>query len=376
MDKVDVVVIGAGVVGLAIAARFSQQHKQVLIIDRHEQVGEETSSRNSEVIHAGIYYPKGSLKAQLCVEGKTLLYEHCQQYKVAYKAVGKCIVAVTQQEQSELNSIQLKAQENGVLDLEPLSRKQLNNLEPNLNAYGGLLSPSTGIIDSHGYMQSLLWQVQQAGSYFVGNSKFIHAEKNSSGFTLTIKNCQDNTHSQIGCDLLINSAGLHAQECAQHIEGVDQAAIPELFYCRGHYFTYQGASPFQHLIYPVPEKNTSGLGIHSTLDLAGQIKFGPDVQYIDHLDYRFSNKDQQVLKNKFLNAITRYWPQIDPKKLQTGYTGIRPKIQGPNQAFKDFAIHDQSQHSVAGLVNLFGIESPGLTSSLAIADYVYQKAAC
>ena len=373
MDKVDVVVIGAGVVGLAIAQKFSQHHKQVLIIDKNEQVGQETSSRNSEVIHGGIYYPQDSLKAQLCVRGKSLLYEHCQQYNVPFKKVGKCIVAVTQQEQSQLNDILIKAKNNGVLDLEALSGGQLKTLEPNLHAHSGLLSPSTGIINSHEYMQSLLWQAEENDGFFVGNSEFIHAEKKQSGFSLTIKNSQDNTHSQIHCDILINAAGLNAQQCAQNIQGVHPESIPTLYYCRGHYFTYQGRSPFQHLIYPVPEKNTTGLGIHSTLDLAGQIKFGPDVQYINEVDYQFPANDHGKLKGQFVQAIRRYWPQINPEKLQAGYTGIRPKLQGSQQAFKDFAIYDESQHSVAGLVNLFGIESPGLTSSLAIAERVYLK---
>ena len=375
MDKVDVVVIGAGVVGLAIAQKFSQHHQQVLIIDKNEQVGQETSSRNSEVIHAGIYYPQDSLKAQLCVRGKNLLYQHCQQYKVPFKKVGKCIVAVTQQEQSQLNEILIKAKNNDVLDLEALSVKQLKSLEPNLQAHSGLFSPSTGIINSHDYMQSLLWQTEEKEGFFVGKSEFIQAEKKLNGFSLTIKNSQDNTHSKIQCDILINAAGLNAQQCAKSIEGVNHQSIPKLYYCRGHYFTYQGPSPFGHLIYPVPEKNTTGLGIHSTLDLAGQIKFGPDVQYINEVDYQFSIKDHDQLKAQFVQAIRRYWPQINPEKLQAGYTGIRPKLQGSQQDFKDFAIHDESQHGVEGLVNLFGIESPGLTASLAIAEMVYLKIA-
>ena len=373
MDKVDVVIIGAGVVGLAIAAKFSRLNKQVLIIDSNQQNGQETSSRNSEVIHAGIYYPQNSLKAQLCVRGKTLLYEHCQQYKVPFKKVGKCIVAVTPQEQAQLNNISIKAKQNDVLDLKELSAKQLNVLEPQLSAHSGLLSPSTGIIDSHEYMQSLLWQIQENGGYFVGNSEFIHAIKQTNGFSLTIKNTQDNTHSKINCNILINAAGLMAQQCAQNIEGLGSDMIPKLFYCRGHYFTYQGRSPFQHLIYPVPEKNTTGLGIHSTLDLAGEIKFGPDVQYIKEVDYQFEDSNEK-LKAHFVHAISRYWPQIESEKLQAGFTGIRPKLQGENQGFQDFAIYGESQHGMTGLVNLFGIESPGLTSSLAIAEMVHKNA--
>lgn len=370
MDKVDVIIIGAGVVGLAIAAKISQQYKQVLIIDPHNQVGQETSSRNSEVIHAGIYYPQDSLKAKLCVRGNALLYRHCQQYKVPFKKTGKYIVAINEQEQKQLNQIKLKANNNGVSDLEFLNSHQLIKEEPQLTAHSALISPSTGILNSHEYMQSLLWQAQQNGAFFVGCSELIAAQKNETGFNVEIKNTIDETSNQISCNLLINAAGLNAQHCANNIEGLSKSNIPPLFYCRGHYFTYQGKSPFKHLIYPVPEKNTAGLGIHSTLDMAGQIKFGPDVQYIDHINYQFDASGADQLKARFVQAIKRYWPQLDTEKLQPGYTGIRPKLQGPDQGFMDFAIHDQSHHGVEGLVNLFGIESPGLTASLAIAEHV------
>ena len=370
MDKVDVIIIGAGVVGLAIAAKISQRYKQVLIIDTNDQVGQETSSRNSEVIHAGIYYPQDSLKAKLCVRGNALLYSHCQQYKVPFKKTGKYIVAVNEQEQVQLNQIKLKANNNGVSDLEFLNSQHLAKTEPQLTAHSALFSPSTGILDSHEYMQSLLWQAQKNGAFFVGCSEFIKALKNKEGFSVEIKNTLDETSSQINCSLLINAAGLNAQHCANNIEGLSSSDIPPLFYCRGHYFTYQGKSPFKHLIYPVPEKNTTGLGIHSTLDMAGQIKFGPDIQYIDQINYQFDEQGINQLKTRFAQAIKRYWPHLNTEKLQTGYTGIRPKLQGPGQGFMDFAIHDQSQHGVEGLINLFGIESPGLTASLAIAEHV------
>ncbi len=370
MDKVDVIIIGAGVVGLAIAAKISQQYKQVLIIDPHNQVGQETSSRNSEVIHAGIYYPQDSLKAKLCVRGNALLYRHCQQYKVPFRKTGKYIVAVNEQEQAQLNQIKLKANNNGVSDLEFLNSRQLIKEEPQLNAHSALVSPSTGILNGHDYMQSLLWQAQQNGAFFVGCSEFIKAQKNENGFTAEIKNTVDETSNQISCNLLINAAGLNAQHCANNIEGLSNTNIPPLFYCRGHYFTYQGKSPFKHLIYPVPDKNTTGLGIHSTLDMAGQIKFGPDVQYIDQINYQFDEQKVEQLKAHFAQAIQRYWPQLNIEKLQPGYTGIRPKLQGPGQEFMDFSIQGQSQHGVEGLVNLFGIESPGLTASLAIAEHV------
>lgn len=373
MDKVDAIVIGAGAVGLAIAAKLSERFSQVLIIDQHPEIGQETSSRNSEVIHTGIYYPQGSLKALLCVRGKQLLYDFCQRYDVPHKAVGKLIVAQTDA-LSQLESIQQKAIGNGVDDLTLLGAKQLATLEPQLQltasnkAQSALFSPSTGIIDSHVYMQALLHQAESNGAFFVGNSQFKCATKNNDGFVVEIVNVTDHSISELCSPILINSAGLHAHTVAHHIENLNPESIPKLHYCRGHYFSYSGKSPFNHLIYPVPEKNITGLGVHGTLDMAGQLRFGPDVQYIHDLDYRFSPN----LKETFSAAIKRYWPSLDPDKLQPAYTGIRPKLHGPNDAPQDFMIHGQNEHNIEGLVNLYGIESPGLTASLAIAEHVNQ----
>ena len=371
MDTVDAIVVGAGAVGLAIAAKLSERLAQVLIIDQHPEVGQETSSRNSEVIHAGIYYPQGSLKAQLCVRGKLLLYDFCKQQDVPHKAVGKLIVAPATQ-LTQLESIQQQAINNGVDDLTFLDAKQLVNLEPQLQSpsshemQNALFSPSTGIIDSHVYMQALLHQAENNGAFFVGKSQFKQAIKTQDGFEVEIANLTDNNTSKLRSSIVINSAGLHAHTVAHQIESLDPTTIPALHYCRGHYFSYSGSSPFQHLIYPVPEKNTTGLGVHGTLDMAGQLRFGPDVHYINDLDYHFSPD----LKAAFCDAIKRYWPNLNPERLQPAYTGIRPKLNGPNDAPKDFMIHSQAEHSLEGLVNLFGIESPGLTASLAIAEHV------
>ena len=371
MDKVDAIVIGAGAVGLAIAAKLSERLPQVLIIDQHPEVGQETSSRNSEVIHAGIYYPQGSLKAQLCVRGKQLLYDFCQHHFVPHKALGKLIVGQAN-EASQLEGILHKAALNGVDDLMFLTHKQLAKREPALltpntkQAPCALFSPSTGIIDSHVYMQALLNAAQCNGAFFVGNSQFKCAYKHTDDFEVEVVNTDEQSSTKLRTPILINSAGLHAHSVAAQIEGLTPNHIPKVHFCRGHYFSYSGKSPFQHLIYPVPEKNTAGLGVHGTLDMAGQLRFGPDVQYINDVDYSFNPN----LEDNFVSAIQSYWPTIEPEKLHASYTGIRPKLQGPGEAPKDFMIEGQNQHNVEGLVNLFGIESPGLTASLAIAEYV------
>lgn len=368
MDQVDGIIIGAGAVGLAIAARLSKRFHNLLIIDLHPQVGQETSARNSEVIHAGIYYPQDSLKAKLCVRGKHLLYEFCQQHKVPHKRLGKIIVAQANQVE-QLAVIEQKAKANDVQDLSLLRRKSLQQLEPTLQGEQALLSPSTGIIDSHDYMQKLLYLFEQNGGFFVGNSEFLTAQKHTNGYRVSIKNRQDDEVTEIDCGFLINSAGLHSTRVAENIEGLDHAAIPKLHYCKGHYFSYSGTSPFQHLIYPVPEANTSGLGIHGTLDMAGQLRFGPDVEYVNELNYSLDANRVE----KFATAIKSYWPGLKASRLQASYSGIRPKLAAPGESAKDFMIEGPQQHQQANLINLFGLESPGLTASLAIAEQVEKQ---
>jgi L-2-hydroxyglutarate oxidase LhgO len=365
VDQFDVVVIGAGVVGLAIAAELSRTYANTLVIDQHAQIGQETSSRNSEVIHAGIYYPTHSLKAKLCVEGKHKLYQHCQRFNVPHKQVGKLLVAVSENEIENLHRLHQQAELNDVHDLRWLNSQDIHKLEPALLAHHALLSPSTGIIDSHAFMSSLLWQVEQNGGFFVGNSRFLNAQSSPHGYRISIES-DDGSVTEFETSLLINAGGLHASNVAQHIEPLDTKWIPQTHYARGHYFSYGASHPFRHLIYPMPDKQNKGLGIHGTLDMGGQLRFGPDVEYIDDIDYTVP----QARQSQFVDAIQRYWPGMDPCALHPSYSGIRPKLQGPNDAFKDFVIQGPSQHSLSGLINLFGIESPGLTSSLAIATFV------
>ena len=362
MEKVDAIIIGAGVVGLAIAAKMSRTLQSVLLIEKNQNFGEETSSRNSEVIHAGIYYPQNSLKAKLCVEGKELLYLYCQSRKIPHQRLGKLLVAHGAAEERCLEKTINQAALNGVNDLTWLTEAELKVSNPNLKASAALLSPSTGIIDVHSYMQSLLAELEENKGQFVAQTAFVAAQPNGKGFDVTLNS--QGEMMKINCNYLINSGGLHSTNLAGNIRGLAKTHIPKLNYCRGHYFSYQGKSPFSQLIYPVPEAH--GLGIHASLDMGGQLKFGPDTQYIDTIDYKVSAK----LKKKFVEAIQRYYPTIDAERLQPAYSGIRPKLEGPNDGFKDFIIQGADEHNIAGLVNLFGIDSPGLTSSLAIAEYV------
>ncbi|SEL56665.1 L-2-hydroxyglutarate oxidase LhgO [Colwellia chukchiensis] len=362
MDSVDVLVVGAGVVGLAIAAKLSKHYPQLLIVEKNLSFGEETSSRNSEVIHAGLYYPEHSLKARLCVEGKQLLYQYCQQRHIPHKKLGKLLVANGKAEEAALANILNQAQRNGVHDLMWQTRAQLKRSTPELSASIALLSPSTGIIDVHSYMQSLLAEIESNGGTYACQSEVYSVQANRQGFTVQL-------HSQgeeisIQCAILINCAGLHATRVAKTIEAMPSQYIPTIHYCRGHYFSYHTKSPFQQLIYPIPSAN--GLGIHASLNTADQLKFGPDTQYINQLDYHVDLE----LKAKFVAAIRQYFPNLDASKLQPDYAGIRPKLQAENEGFKDFLIQDSNEHGVNGLINLFGIDSPGLTSSLAIARYV------
>lgn len=356
------VVIGAGVVGLAIATKLQQQFSHVLLIDKNNNFGEETSSRNSEVIHAGIYYPENSIKAKLCVEGKERLYAFCQQHNVPHHRLGKLIVSHSDDECEALNKIKQQAEINGVVDLQWKSQAQVNQLEPNVSAKQALFSPSTGIIDVNSYMAALVHKFQQQGGLFVAQTEAQKVAKIQSGFCLTLNSVGETT--TIESEIVINSAGLHSTTVAENIADLAKIHIPQIHYCRGHYFSYSGKSPLNHLVYPIP--NTHGLGIHASLDVGGQLKFGPDTQFIDEIDYTVD----EALKEKFYRAIRQYFPTIDKTKLQPAYSGIRPKLQAPNQAVQDFHIQTEKQHQIKGLVNLFGIESPGLTSSLAIAEQV------
>lgn len=361
MDQVECVIVGAGVVGLAIARRLARAGREVIILEAAEAIGTGTSSRNSEVIHAGIYYAAGSMMAQMCVAGKKALYAYCRDHDVPHRNCGKLIVATRAEEVDKLQSIKARAEANGVGDMRLLSGQAACALEPALDCQAALLSPSTGIVDSHALMLSLRGEAEAAGGAFAFHAPLLQARVQDEGIEIDVGG---EAPMSLQCRLLINAAGLAATMVARRIDGMPIELIPPAYLAKGNYFSCSARSPFSHLIYPVPEPG--GLGVHLTLDLAGQAKFGPDVEWIDSIDYVVDPERA----NRFYPAIRRYWPGLPDDALIPGYAGIRPKIVPPAVAVQDFMIQGSSEHGVAGLINLFGIESPGLTSCLAIADYV------
>jgi L-2-hydroxyglutarate oxidase LhgO len=364
MDYLHTCVIGGGVVGLAIARTLAQFDRDVVVLDQEQKYGQGVSSRNSEVIHAGIYYPKGSLKALLCVRGKTLLYEYCASHGVEFKRCGKLIVATEAGEETALEGIVEKATGNGVDDLEYWSSSKISSEEPNVRATLALLSPSTGVVSSHDLMTAYLADLEMVGGLFIGGTKVIAIDIEGDKY---IVHCDVAGEAYtFSCTVLVNSAGLGAQRVASAMSGLDPNSIPPLYYCKGNYFTMSGKPPFSRLIYPVPEKSGAGLGVHATIDLAGQVKFGPDVEYIEEEDYVVS--EDRI--DDYYAAVRRYYPSLADGQLTPDYVGIRPKLQGPSDTPKDYVIQTASAHNLPGLVQLYGIESPGLTSSLAIAEYV------
>lgn len=365
MERVDCVIIGAGVVGLATARQFAAQGRDVLILEAEERFGMGISSRNSEVIHAGIYYPAGSLKAQLCVKGRRLLYRYCADRGVAHRRCGKLIVATDERQRGLLQEILHKARKNGVEDIEEISADSARKLEPELNCIAALHSPSTGIVDSHGLMLSLLGDAQRLGAVLAVCSPVVGGRAEADGIVLKVGGMEP---VSIHAGTVINSAGLGAQAVATSIEGVPSVNIPPLSLAKGNYFALAGRSPFSRLIYPVPE--SAGLGVHLTLDLGGQARFGPDVEWVDVVNYSVDASRA----NHFYAEIRRYWPGLQDGGLQPAYAGIRPKPHFRNEQAKDFIISTASDHGIAGLVNLFGVESPGLTSSLALAELVVHEA--
>jgi len=361
MDQVECVIVGAGVVGLAIARRLARAGREVIILEAAEAIGTGTSSRNSEVIHAGIYYAAGSMMAQMCVAGKKALYAYCRDHDVPHRNCGKLIVATRAEEVDKLQSIKARAEANGVGDMRLLSGQAACALEPALDCQAALLSPSTGIVDSHALMLSLRGEAEAAGGAFAFHAPLLQARVQGEGIEIDVGG---EAPMSLQCRLLINAAGLAATMVARRIDGMPIELIPPAYLAKGNYFSCSARSPFSHLIYPVPEPG--GLGVHLTLDLAGQAKFGPDVEWIDSIDYVVDPERA----NRFYPAIRRYWPGLPDDALIPGYAGIRPKIVPPAVAVQDFMIQGSREHGVAGLINLFGIESPGLTSCLAIADYV------
>lgn len=367
MDRLECVVVGAGVIGLAIARELAISGKEVMVLEAAEIIGNETSSRNSEVIHAGIYYPKGSLKALLCVEGKELLYAYAKERGIPHKRCGKLIVATDESQIATLDAIQQKAFANGVNDLELLDEMGAKALEPFLSCKAALLSPSTGIIDSHVLMQTLQGDLENAGGMVALNTRVVCGQIVEDGTILRTKNTQTDEEFEILAGTFINASGLNAQTIARSIEGFDGKSIPSSYMAKGNYFSVNGRNVFSHLIYPVPEEG--GLGVHLTLDLDGNMRFGPDVEWIDSVDYRVDG----ARADGFYEEIRRYWPVLKDQALLPSYSGIRPKLVPEGTAPVDFAIHGREQHGAKGQIHLYGIESPGLTSCLAIAKLVERK---
>jgi len=353
-EQLDCVVVGAGVAGLAVGRSLARAGREVVVLESEAHAGMHASSRNSEVIHAGLYYPETSLKARLCVHGKEMLYDYCEAHRVNYRRLGKLVVAAEPGDIDRLHVIKDQATRNGVGDLALLSADEVSDLEPNVSCEAALLSPSTGIIDSHEFMTAMQADIEGGGGTVVFNSVVENVAAADDGLRF------DSDGGAFVCRTLINAAGAWAQD----LVGAVMGTIPQRYLAKGHYFACQGKSPFRHLIYPLP--SDGGLGVHATNDLSGAARFGPDVKWVDAIDYDFD----ESCKVEFATAIRTYFPGLDEEKLVPAYTGIRAKLAGPGAAFTDFMIQGEAAHGLPGLVNLFGIESPGLTASLAIGEYV------
>jgi L-2-hydroxyglutarate oxidase LhgO len=359
MERVDCLVIGAGVIGLAVARELAVSGREVIVLERAGAIGTETSSRNSEVIHAGLYYPPGSLKARLCVLGKRLLYEYCADRGIEARSIGKLLVATAEAQISKLASIKDNAEGNGVSDLRWLTLEEARALEPEVSCVAALLSPSSGIFDSHAFMLALQGDIEDSGGAVAFNSTVKGGRKHGEGIAIATGDLE------LQAGIVVNAAGLYAPAVAATIAGIPLRLVPRAYFAKGNYFALTGVrSPFKHLIYPMPEQ--AGLGIHATLDLGGGVRFGPDVEWVDSIDY----KVDPARAPSFEESIRFYWPSLPQGALAPSYCGIRPKIVGPGEPAADFLIQGPSAHGIDGLWNLFGIESPGLTSSLALAAEV------
>ncbi|MCO6049691.1 NAD(P)/FAD-dependent oxidoreductase [Mesorhizobium sp. RP14(2022)] len=367
MEAVETIIVGAGVVGLAIARALAMRGHEVVVLEAAEAIGTETSSRNSEVIHAGIYYAPGSLKARLCVKGRRQLVAYARDHNVPHRLSGKLIVATAREQEAALDTIVERAKVAGVCDLVRLSGAEAMAMEPALSCTAALLSPSTGIIDSHALMLALLGDAESHGAMLGLNTRVVSgriASEDGACFVLETKDAASGERFTLAARHLVNAAGLGAQALALSLEGLHPSHVPPLFMARGSYFAVEGKPAFSRLVYPVPEPG--GLGVHLTLDLQGNMRFGPDVEWIAHKDYHVNG----ARRTHFAREISRYWPALPEDALHATYCGIRPKLSGPGEPAADFAIHGSEVHGVDGLVNLFGIESPGLTASLAIAEEV------
>lgn len=366
MTDIQTVVVGAGVVGLAVAQKLAEAGHEVLVLEQEAWPGQHASSRNSEVIHAGLYYRPGSLKARLCVQGRDLLYPWCVEHGVPHRQIGKLLVAVEEAEVPALRALQANAAACGTR-LEWLDADAVARAEPEVRAVAGLFSPLTGIVDSHALMQSLEASLQAAGGMVSYRTQVTGVVPGDGGFL--VRGSSAGESFSLRCRHLVNACGVFAQQLAACIENLPASTVPRLHLCQGRYLAYSGNSPFSHLVYPMPAANTSGLGVHATLDLAGQVRFGPDVKYLERIDYSV----EDGLVDEFARAVQRYWPGCRPDRLVPGYAGVRAKLSGPGEAPADFVIQDYREHGIEGLIQLFGIESPGLTASLALAREVVMR---
>ena len=358
-DHQDIIIIGAGVIGLSVGKHLAEMGRDVVILEKEKHFGMGTSSRNSEVIHAGLYFAPDWLKTKLCVRGKEMLYQYASIRHIPHKRCGKILVASETDEIEKLKTIKEKAANNGVDDLTNLSQQEIHKLEPDIAGLEGLLSPSSGIINSHILMVNMIGDIEENGGMIAYNIEIDAIEKHNSGFKVTMKDGYALT-----CNMLINAAGHGAQELARKIDALPSHLIPDRIMAKGHYFSYSGKASFKHLVYPLPNKGS--LGLHLCIDTGGGVKFGPDINIVDKEGYDVP----LILKDKFFNAVKRYFPSVDPKKLNPDYAGIRPKL---SEKGLDFNIQFENTHGIEGLINLFGMESPGLTSSLAIGDYIREK---
>jgi L-2-hydroxyglutarate oxidase LhgO len=362
LNEIDCIVIGAGVIGLAVARALARGGREVVILERERHCGMHTSSRNSEVIHAGIHYTPGSLKARLCVSGRDLLYRYCAERGVAHRRCGKLTVATSEEQLATLEKIDINARANGVLDLQWFDAEQAARAEPQLQCLRALWSPSTGIIDSHAYMQSLLADAEASGAAIAYGTQVVSLHPRPAGIEIVIEKESD---PDVRARLVVNAAGLYAHLVAASIEGFPAEHIPAISYAKGSYFALTGASPFTRLVYPAPRAG-GHLGIHATIDLAGAARFGPDTEWVDAIDYAVDPQRAAF----FAEVIREYWPRLDVRRLYPAYAGIRPKVFAAGEATRDFYISGPDDHGLAGIVNLFGIESPGLTASLALGETI------
>ena len=369
MDRVDCVVVGAGVIGLAIARQLAKSGLETILLEREKAFGTIASARNSEVIHAGIYYPKDSQKARFCVTGNRLLYAYLESHHIPYQPCGKFIVASETNQLQDLEAIWTRAMNNGVPQMARLGKSEVKALEPALRCVEAIHSKSTGVIDSHAYMLSLLGGFEDAGGMLAYQAPLLRVRPVQDGANGYILDIGGDSNLQIQTQYLINSAGLSAPKVASCIEGLPPSHIPKAYFTKGNYFALQGKSPFNRLIYPIPEPG--GLGVHLTLDLGGQAKFGPDVEWLEITDESEINYTVDPLRGElFYAAIRSYWPGLPDASLSPDYSGVRAKITSKLEPAGDFRIDTRDQHGLEGLINLFGFESPGLTSSLAIAEDV------